>query len=114
TASSPPSGQGSSGCSAAPTWSRSAPHWPAPPRDGKGAPVYADPTDPHHLTPDQRLAEVAALLAKGVARLLALRADHPVSLPPESTHNRLDESRDLSLHVSRPVNATGEPRRSSR
>ena len=31
-----------------------------------------DPTDPQHLTPEQRLDELAALLATGVRRVLAL------------------------------------------
>ena len=45
-----------------------------------------DPTDPLHLTPDQRLEELTALLAVGVRRALALR------LPgvQESVQNPLD------------------------
>jgi hypothetical protein len=69
--------------------------------------VPYDPTDPKRLTPDQRLDELSALLATGMRRLLAQRASHPVSLPPESAGNGLDVSADLSLHVSRPVN-TGQ------
>ena len=37
------------------------------------APPY-DPTDPRTLTPEQRLKEVASLLATGVRRLAAVRA----------------------------------------
>jgi hypothetical protein len=66
--------------------------------------VPYDPTDPALLTEDQRLNEVAALLATGVRRLLALRS----SAKPESPANCLEVSADLSLHVSRPVNAAGE------
>jgi hypothetical protein len=70
--------------------------------------VLHDPTDPSRLTEAQRLDEFAALLATGMRRLLAQRASHPVSLPPESAGNGLDVSADLSLHVSRPVNTDGE------
>ena len=70
--------------------------------------VPYDPTDPVRLTPDQRLDELFALLATGMRRLLAQRASHPVSLPAESDGNGLDESGDLSVHVSRPVNTDGE------
>ena len=66
--------------------------------------VPSDPTDPAHLTPDQRLDEVAALLATGVRRLLALR-QQPRS---DSSENCLDDPAALSLHVSRPVNRAGE------
>ena len=70
--------------------------------------VPYDPTDPNQLTEDQRRDEISAILATGVRRLLAHRASHPVSLPSESDGNGLDESGDLSLHVSRPVNTDGE------
>ena len=63
-----------------------------------------DPTDPSHLTPDQRLGEVARILATGVRRLLSLRQ----SPPQESAPNRLEVPGDLPLHVSRPVNTAGE------
>ncbi len=71
-----------------------------------------DPTDPRHLTPDQILDEVSALLATGVRRLLALRAHPPVSLPLNSPSNGLADAAELSVHASRPVNATREPARS--
>jgi hypothetical protein len=55
--------------------------------------VANDPTDPAHLTPDQRLAEIASILAEGVLRLRARAAltppvgpESPVSdSPPDST-----------------------------
>ena len=43
--------------------------------------VPSDPTDPSHLTPDQRLDEIAAL-ATGVRRLLSLRLSAPQKSPP--------------------------------
>jgi hypothetical protein len=46
--------------------------------------VTSDPTDPRHLTPDQRLDELAAILATGVRRALAL------GIQPKSTQIRLD------------------------
>ena len=67
--------------------------------------VPSDPTDPSHLTPDQRLDEVARILASGVRRLLSLRRQSP---PQESSSNCLEVSGDLPLHVSRPVNTAGE------
>jgi hypothetical protein len=73
-----------------------------------------DPTDPTHLTPDQRHDELAAILAVGVRRLLDHRASNPVSLPPESPENGLDVVAELSVHASAPVNTTGEHERSSR
>ena len=63
-----------------------------------------DPTDPSHLSPDQRLDEVAQILATGVHRLLSLRARPP----QESPLNCLEVSPTLPLHVSRPVNNAGE------
>ena len=66
--------------------------------------VPPDPTDPSHLTPDQRLDEVAQILATGVRRLLSL----PRSGAQESSGNGLEVSPALPLHVSRPVNNAGE------
>ena len=70
-----------------------------------------DPTDPRDLTPEQRLDELAALLAKGARRVLALRANAAIapvsganSAPPESAQNPLDVSPELSVHV--PVRLT--------
>ena len=66
--------------------------------------VPSDPTDPTHLTPDQRLDEVAALLATGIRRLMSLR----ISGVQESSGNCLEVPPALPLHVSRPVNNAGE------
>jgi hypothetical protein len=63
-----------------------------------------DPTAPAHLTPDQRLDEVARILAAGVRRLLSLRS----APPQESPANCLEVPGDLPLHVSHPVNTAGE------
>jgi hypothetical protein len=73
-----------------------------------------DPTDPLHLTPDQRLDELSAILAAGVQRLLDNRASFPVELPSESAPDCLDDVLELSVHATTPVNATGEHERSSR
>jgi hypothetical protein len=77
--------------------------------------VY-DPTDPVHLTPEQPLEELAAILAAGVRRALALRAGTPVcgpqQIPLESEQNGLDVLLEKSVHATRPVNATGEQERS--
>ena len=60
-----------------------------------------DPTDPRHLTPDQRLHELTALLATGVRRALALR---PTFTCAESEQIPLDVSPQTSVHV--PVRLT--------
>ena len=64
-----------------------------------------DPTDPDHLSPDQRLDELTAILAEGVRRLLSLRAAPAESpapeIPPESTPNGLDVCGETRLHVPR-------------
>jgi hypothetical protein len=60
-----------------------------------------DPTDPRHLTPEQRLDELTAILATGVRRALSLRA---AGTPPESEQIRLDVSPQTSVHV--PVQLT--------
>jgi hypothetical protein len=73
-----------------------------------------DPTDPVHLTLDQRLDALSAILALGVRRLLDLRATNPVSHPADSAPKCLDVAADLSVHATTPVNATGEAERSSR
>jgi hypothetical protein len=67
-----------------------------------------DPTDPRHLTPEQRLDELTAILAAGVRRLLAVRqtAVAPAeSLPSrplsESVQNQIDVSGESWPHVPR-------------
>lgn len=74
-----------------------------------------DPTDPRHLSPDQRLDQVAAILATGLRRALAVRVASGIlvqQIPPESEQNGLDVPPQKSVHVARPVNATGEQGRS--
>jgi hypothetical protein len=51
---------------------------------GDAMAVPSDPTDPIHLTPDQRLDEVAALLAMGVRRLTSMRPSPPQEILGES------------------------------
>jgi hypothetical protein len=66
--------------------------------------VPFDPTDPAHFTPEQRLDELAAILAAGVRRALALRATPvPASpeLPAECARDGLDPSRVQSVHGPR-------------
>ena len=65
-----------------------------------------DPTDPRHLTPEQLLDDLTALLAKGTRRVLALRAATAITpdrgadpAPPDSAQIRLDVSGKLSVHV---------------
>ena len=63
--------------------------------------VPFDPTDPSYLTPDQRLDELAALLAPGVRRARELR---PHSLPQNGTdspRNGLDPSAEQSVYGPR-------------
>ena len=66
--------------------------------------VCHDPTDTSHLTSDQRIDEVAQILATGVRPLLSLR----LTPPQESSGNCLEVTPALPLHVSRPVNNAGE------
>ena len=62
-----------------------------------------DPTDPHYLSPDQRLDELSAIFAEGIARLFALRID--VSQPPSDASNSAQIGLDVlpkqSVHVPR-------------
>ena len=69
--------------------------------------VY-DPTDPDHLTPDQRLDELARLLATGIRRALASGQQ----IPTGSSQIGLDVPPEKSIHASHPVNATGDEGRS--
>ena len=48
--------------------------------------VPFDPTDPSSLTPEQRLDELAAILATGVRRVLVLRAG-PADMPASGESN---------------------------
>ena len=67
-----------------------------------------DPTDPANMTPEERVAEVAAILAEGVLRLRrraavpAVPGDVPaVKIPLESGQNGLDEGAETRLHGHR-------------
>ena len=73
-----------------------------------------DPTDPRQLTPQQRLDALAAILAVGAGRVLALRvagSAAPGAEPQDSSRNEVDVSPEMRLHV-RVVNASGEYGRS--
>ena len=56
-----------------------------------------DPTDPDLLTPEQRLDELAAILAAGAARLLRTRTPTP-QIPPDSSPNPLDSTPEQSVY----------------
>ena len=81
--------------------------------------VTFDPTDPRNLTPEQRIDELAAILATGVRRVLALRVSPatsppsppPEQIPPESCRIPLEVSPQSRLHGSNVVNTTREPQR---
>jgi hypothetical protein len=67
-----------------------------------------DPTDPSNMTPEERLVEVAAILAEGVLRLRRRAAIPVVSggvtalqNPLESGRNCLDECAETRLHGHR-------------
>jgi hypothetical protein len=70
--------------------------------------IVNDPTDPANMTPEERVAEVAAILAEGVLRLQrraavpAVPSDVPVvKIPPESARNSLEECGETRLHGHR-------------
>jgi hypothetical protein len=68
--------------------------------------------DVSQLTPAQRRAELAAILALGILRLHRRQYLDPPSLPqiePESGQNRLDVPPEQSVHVAAPVNCRREP-----
>ncbi len=64
---------------------------------------HFDPAGPHVLTPDQRLDEVAAILALGIQRLFALRVEviESHSGASNSSRNCLDVSAEQSVTVPR-------------
>ena len=65
-----------------------------------------------HLSPDQHLDELSAILAEGIGRLFALRID-VIETPNDgsnSAQNSLDVSAEKSVHGPRSVNRNGEPR----
>jgi hypothetical protein len=61
-----------------------------------------DPTNPANLTPEQRVDEIAAILATGVLRLhrrAALpTASSPSQNPSDSALSGLDDSPETRLH----------------
>ena len=57
-----------------------------------------DPTDPDLLTVEQRLDELAALLAAGAKRLLRTRSTPAPQIPPDSSANRLDSTPEQSVY----------------
>lgn len=61
-----------------------------------------DPTDPAKMTPEQRVEEVAAILAAGVLRLRARAAlpppAAPSEIPSDSGRNGLDDAPETRLH----------------
>jgi hypothetical protein len=63
--------------------------------------VRNDPTDPVRMTPDQRVAEVSALLAEGYLRLRRRAAVACREIPPESGQNCLDGSPETRPHGHR-------------
>jgi hypothetical protein len=63
-----------------------------------------DPTDPRQLTPQQRLDALAAVLAKGAGRVLALRRSAPsapAGVAQESSQSQVDVPPEMRLHVPR-------------
>jgi hypothetical protein len=62
--------------------------------------VPFDPTDPSHLTPDRRLDALAAILATGVRRALALRRS-TLQSEADSPADGLDKPRQQSVHGPR-------------
>jgi hypothetical protein len=64
-----------------------------------------DPFDPEALTPEERLREVASILAQGYLRHRALRANPaaadapPAPEPGRQAENELDGPGDQSVHV---------------
>lgn len=64
--------------------------------------VRNDPSDPARLEPEDRVAEIAAILAAGVLRLRARSAliaeNSDVSDPADSGRNCLEVCRETRLH----------------
>ena len=57
------------------------------------------PDDPVALAPAERLAEVSAILARGILRLRS-RAALPAGDSRDSSRNELDSGHETSPHVS--------------
>jgi len=58
-----------------------------------------DPTDPADMSPEDRLAEIAAILAEGVVRLRRRSGIPATSSPPEISGNPLESGR-IGLDLS--------------
>ena len=65
------------------------------------------PDDPAAMAPAERLAEVSAILARGILRLHR-RAALPAEDSPDSGRNKLDSGSETSPHMSA-VNAQEVP-----
>lgn len=63
------------------------------------------PTDPAHLTPEQRRREIAAILAKGVLRLRSVAQIRPGSAPESRSPKKGTETLRKALELS----ATSSP-----
>jgi len=61
---------------------------------------HDDPTDPDLMSPEERVMEIATILASGVMRIRRgmLAAHSPAVLIPETLQNSLDGCRDESLN----------------
>jgi hypothetical protein len=63
------------------------------------------PNEPTELTPDQRTAEIARLLAAGVQRLFSRRAD--AVRAPLTASEKSQESAESGLEVGRETRLSG-------
>lgn len=62
-----------------------------------------DPTDPDRFQPEQRVTEVAAILAAGVIRMRSRRR-----LDPASTQRFRPKSRQICLELARETSPDGQ------
>ncbi len=60
-----------------------------------------DPTDPDSMTPEQRLAEIAQILAAGIFRMHQRAALPAPEFPSDSVLNRLADGGETRLHGHR-------------
>ncbi len=67
--------------------------------------VPFDPTDPANMTSQQRVEEIASILAEGVLRLrrrgVVLAHSLPAKILSDSEQNGLDDSGETRLHGQR-------------
>jgi len=59
----------------------------------------SDTVDPARMTSEERLAEIASILARGLLRL-HMRGALPAEKLSDSGRNKLDSGRETSPHVS--------------